>query len=1186
MRFSFKALLGGLFLLFAISGAANAQVVISQVYGGGGNTGATYRSDFVELHNNGATSVDLSTWSIQYSSSTGTTWTRSNLNGSIAAGAYFLVKQADGAGTTLPALPTPDNIGTIAMSGTAGKVALVNNQTTLTGSCPLGGTVTDFVGYGTATNCSETAPTATLGNALAAVRAGNGCIDVGNNSTDFTALTPIARNTASPILSCGVPSLTVSINDTTVIEGNSGAVTATFTISLSAPAPVGGVSFDIATADNTATTSDTDYLSKALTSQIIAAGSSSYTFDVTVNGDVSVEPNETFFVNVSNVVGATVADGQGQGTITNDDIVLTHIHAIQGSGDASLLVGSTVSTRGVVTGLRNTGFFMQSTDADADADPSTSQGIFVFTSSAPTVARGDLLIVTGNVVEFFQLTEIGTPVISVLSNGNSLPTAITLTAADGALPSPERYEGMRVIPNLTIVAPAGGNINEANATSTSDGNFYGVLPGVARPFREPGVSVLDTFVPAVGVPVFDGNLELIVVQSRGLGGLSMNPNAGDTLSGISGILDFGFGFYKFYPDSGQTFTSTVAPTAVSNRAPEEFTVAGFNLQRFFDTVNDPAISEPVLSATALNNRLAKTADAICGYLKTPDILGVVEVENIGVLTQLADTINAGRVPTGSAVPSCNSAPRYVPYLVEGNDVGGIDVGFLVSNKLIGSGNVRRVIVQEVVQENKDETVLNPDSTTSLLNDRPTLRLQALVRTPKGTSYPITVMINHLRSLSSVNDPVDGPRVRNKRLKQAESLARLVNARQLANPNEKIVLLGDFNAFEFNDGFTDSMGIITGKEAPAAEVTLHSGFVVATPLTNMTTVDVPGQRYSFSFDGSAQSLDHAVVNDALFMQDGIRVEHARINADFAQINYGIYGAAPTRVSDHDPVVLFIKPRAFEDVNLGVSVSNPDTSLNSGSNTTFTVNGNNLNTTSDADNVVLTLKLDAAIPGVTVITAGWACAAPVIVATSTSINCTTSNFTPLGTASFTVQVPVPSSFAGGNLTLSASISADQGDNNTANNIASDFVSVIGPKSNLAIHASGPASSNINYKSKIIISADNHGPDAAQNATIAITTNAASSAFQMAAPAGWACSLDATYSNARFLCAMSNGTAMANDAHAEFTLTFAAPSSMSLYNLIVGVGISAATADPYASNNENSYSLFINEVREIGLPSNPDN
>ena len=958
----------------------------------------------------------------------------------------------------------------------------------------------------------------------------------------------------------------------------------------------GAVSIAYTTADGSASTLDNDYAAASGTLNF-ADGEVSKTFNVSVNNDATVEPNETVNLVLSSPTGGATLGTQSTAvlTITNDDIVLTPIHTIQGSGNASPLAGNTITTRGVVTGIRNTGFFMQTPDADIDADPATSQGIFVFTGSAPTVVLGNLAQVTGSVVEFFGLTEIGTPSVTVLSSGNPLPTSIVLTAADGALPSPERYENMRVTPNLTVVAPAGGNENEPNATATSTGNFHGVLPGVARPFREPGVSVLDTFVPTAGVTRFDGNLELIVVQSRGLGGLSMSPNAGDVLGNITGILDFGFGFYKFYPDAGQTFTSTVTPTAVSNAVSEEFTVAGFNLFRFFDTVNDPAIGDPVLTSTALNNRLGKTAEAICSYLKTPDIIGVIEVENIGVLTQLADTINAGQVPTGNAVPACNTAPSYVPYLVEGNDIGGIDVGFLISTKIVGQGTTPRVEVLAVVQENDGELLLNPDNSTSTLNDRPTLRLQAVIHHANGASYPVTVMINHLRSLSGVNDSAagssgwatNGHRIRGKRLKQAQSLARLVNARQLANPNEKIILLGDFNAFEFNDGFVDSMGIITGQEVPAAQVTLHSGFVVGTPLTTLTTVDPANQRYSFSFDGSAQSLDHAGVNEALLMQDGVRSEHARINADFAVLNYGVYGGLPTRVSDHDPVLVYIKPRAFVDLDLGVAVSNPDTSINSGNTTTFTVNASNLNGTLAADNATVNLVLNAAINGVNVVAAsGWTCAAPMLAAASTTVSCSTVSIAAMGQASFTVAVPVPSNFPDGNLTLSATISADQGDTANLNNISSHSLRIIGQKANLAIRAGGRSSVYVGYKTRINIFADNYGPDVANNVAIAITTNAPSSALYMTAATGWTCTLDATYPSARYLCSITASTALVVGTRQQFALTFTAPASMASRNLIIGVGISSDTADANINNNEDSYSVFINLARGIGLPSKPSN
>ncbi|PIV33910.1 MAG: hypothetical protein COS34_05275, partial [Lysobacterales bacterium CG02_land_8_20_14_3_00_62_12] len=117
-----------------------------------------------------------------------------------------------------------------------------------------------------------------------------------------------------------LPPPNLMIDDVTVTEGNAGTATAIFTVSLSAPAPAGGVTFDIATADGSATTADNDYLGQSMAGQSIAAGNNSSTFNVTVNGDTVLESDETYTVDVSNVIGATVVDGQGLGTISNDDL--------------------------------------------------------------------------------------------------------------------------------------------------------------------------------------------------------------------------------------------------------------------------------------------------------------------------------------------------------------------------------------------------------------------------------------------------------------------------------------------------------------------------------------------------------------------------------------------------------------------------------------------------------------------------------------------------------------------------------------------------------------------------------------------------------------------------------------------------------------------------------------------------
>lgn len=192
-----------LLAFFLTAGNASGQVVISQVYGGGGNTGATYTHDFIELLNTGNTNIDLTGWSVQYASATGSTWQLTILTSvTLAPGQYYLIQQAQGAGGTTP-LPTPDAVGTIPMAGTNGKVALVSSATALSGTCPLAN-VLDFVGYGTA-NCYEgTGATPALSNTTAAIRLNGGCTDTDDNSADFVTGAPTPRNTASPFNNCGV----------------------------------------------------------------------------------------------------------------------------------------------------------------------------------------------------------------------------------------------------------------------------------------------------------------------------------------------------------------------------------------------------------------------------------------------------------------------------------------------------------------------------------------------------------------------------------------------------------------------------------------------------------------------------------------------------------------------------------------------------------------------------------------------------------------------------------------------------------------------------------------------------------------------------------------------------------------------------------------------------------------------
>ncbi len=771
------------------------DVVISQVYGGGGNSMATLKNDFIELFNRSGSAVDVSGWSVQYASASGTSWQSTALSGSIPPGGFYLVQQAAGAGGTVN-LPTPDATGSISMAASAGKVALANGTTLLSGSgCPFAASVVDFVGYGSTANCFEgPAPTAAPGNTTAVLRAFRGCTDSGSNSADFTTGAPAPRNSAAATRSC-VP-------------------------------------------------------------------------------------------------------------------LAMAIHSIQGGGATSPHEGVLVSTSGVVTGRKSNGFFLQTPDSGVDADPGTSEGIFVFTTSAPpsTAAVGNACSVVGFVQEFVPsadpssppITEItGPPIVSLLSAGNPLPAPVTLTAADtdpaGSIEQLERFEGMRVhVESLTVISPTQGSINEASATSTTNGVFYGVVAGVERPFREPGVQLPDPLPPGAppAVPRFDGNPERLRVDGDGQPGApALEVTTGAIVTGLTGPLDYAFRTYTILPDPPPAAPPSVSgnsgAVAVPAPASEELSVASFNLQRFFDSVNAPGIGEPVLTPVAFENRLLKASLAIRDLMHSPDIVGVQEVENLETLQALAAGINADAQAAGQGDPG------YRAYLEEGNDVGGIDVGFLVKG-------APRVTVLEVTQLGRSDTFPNPDDgEPEILNDRPPLVLRATIQPPAGSPVPVTVIVNHLRSLNGIDDPADGNRVRTKRLLQAEFLAGLIQARQLADPSERIISVGDYNAFQFSDGYVDSIGTIKGTPTPADEVVLAGGDLVDPDLTDLVELAPASQRYSFSFDGNAQVLDHILATQNL--TSSFRGLHfARNGADFPE-GFRNDPAWPERVSDHDPVV---------------------------------------------------------------------------------------------------------------------------------------------------------------------------------------------------------------------------------------------------------------------------------------------
>ena len=220
----------------------DSTVVISQLYGGGGNAGATYQNDYIELYNRSAATVDLSGWSLQYASATGSGWdaNRQPLGGAIGPGEYYLVSLASG-GSDGAALPPANMNGQINMSGTNGKIALVNSFDGLVGNCPTADPhVMDFVGYGSA-DCREGATTApSPGNTTSIFRAGNGSTDTNNNGSDFATAAPAPRRTA-PIVEIGP--LVLGTEPRT--NGSNAPRDATIQVTFTEPVDVAGAWFDI-----------------------------------------------------------------------------------------------------------------------------------------------------------------------------------------------------------------------------------------------------------------------------------------------------------------------------------------------------------------------------------------------------------------------------------------------------------------------------------------------------------------------------------------------------------------------------------------------------------------------------------------------------------------------------------------------------------------------------------------------------------------------------------------------------------------------------------------------------------------------------------------------------------------------------------------------------------------------------
>jgi len=634
--------------------------------------------------------------------------------------------------------------------------------------------------------------------------------------------------------------------------GSSGAVSATWTATLGT-----ATADDFASGQTfTGTVSFTD-------------GQSSATITLNVQGDLVGEGNETFSLALSNATGGATlgAAATANGTITNDDIATVTIAEIQGVGHTSAYAGQSVVTTGIVTAVDTNGFWIQMAVGDGNAQ--TSDGIFVFTSSAPPAAAvvGNAVNVSGTVAEFqsstgtgLTVTQISTPTVTFLSASNPLPTAI-LFGTGGVNPPTENYDD----DNLTIYDP----VNDAI-------DFYEQFEGMRVTIDAPRVvgttnSFGETWVVASnganatgnsargGITISAGDLNPERIQIDADSGIfaGYNPahSVGDRLASVNGIFNYAFDSYEVLVTGAVTVTNDVTlgdETAGFLGDLTHLTVATYNMENLDSS----------------DNKYGILADDIVFNLLAPDIIGAQEIQD-------ADGAGSGADLSGVS----NAQGLITALAARGFSYGYVEVAPTTANTSGGEpgGNIRNGYFYRTdrVQYVTNSAVLINDgaytgSRRPLVADFVfnglTIQLINMHSTSRGGSEP----------LFGDNQPPSnaGDAARNS---QAAAARSYVNAQLAINPALNIAVLGDFNGFYFEQSLQN----------------LTAGGV----LTNLNNLLPSEERYSYLFDGNLQQLDNIMVTSGLVT--GARYDAIHLNAE---------SASTSRPTDHDPQVayLFLAP----------------------------------------------------------------------------------------------------------------------------------------------------------------------------------------------------------------------------------------------------------------------------------------
>ncbi|MFW5748881.1 MAG: endonuclease/exonuclease/phosphatase family protein [Chloroflexota bacterium] len=564
------------------------------------------------------------------------------------------------------------------------------------------------------------------------------------------------------------------------------------------------------------------------------------------------------------------------------------IWQIQGSGDEANCLRSRVQlAENVVTAVGPGGFFMQSPAERIDGDPYTSDGVYVQTATPPTgwgIQVGDLVnIDAGRVQEVYGTTMIAvtspTQVV-IVSSGNPVPQPVDLFSVDytdyGPASHPmERYEGMLVQATAAVVVAPTNQFDEFGISLTNQ-----------RVFREPGIEPDRTpEFAGRGLPEWDLNPELLEVIPTAMGLPPVQLVPGSVVS-VTGGIAYNYQDYQIFPRDLEVSPIEFSVTPVRPRAAGEVTVATFNAENLFDTVDDPDRDDSTFENYVPANmeeytlRLDKVGAYIRTVLDAPDILALQEVENARVL---ADLIARMRVDEPTL--------RYTTCFLEGNEGRGIDVAYLVRVDRINLLDCYRI------PGSYTETLRGSD----VLFSRPPLVLEAEVILPDGVGFPLTLVNNHIKSLSGIETAATQER----RELQAVRVAEFVGGLFEADPAAHVIVLGDLNAFPFTDGIVDVVGIISGTHDPEAALRAPARDTLEPDLINWVTRLPAEEQYSYNFNGSYQVLDHILTSPALEPYV-TGAQFGRGNADVPEAWFLDPDVGALRASDHDGFVIYITP----------------------------------------------------------------------------------------------------------------------------------------------------------------------------------------------------------------------------------------------------------------------------------------